>query len=400
MREIPELKYLEVFHTLQALVNSQYLPVKDEGSIDRALSLINSDPQVLNYRLDDDLPIEWAVRHDDPKMVKALLPFYMSQKSSLNIDGTPLLRYVFEEGQAEIAKFLLDNGFDRKELDGILTWHLISRYYRSEQFNLLLLDLYKKCELKEPEKFCIFDPKFKNQPLKKMLHEYYEVEAKLVEAWGTYYSDRLHGRQHTRPSKLPNPLVQGRFGCTIAQNAAIFNDLELLKQLEGVNGYKESLLIKDDANRTPIDSALHLGHYIAAYRLLCKSPRLIRDLFKCIEVPVFGLCKIISPALIFTIEVGIVGMVLFNLVAISNASILSGLFLTFACVGASFFLASRTSLHSNFNQQNFANIFSFGICAGIANFYACNDYIFNAKYDGAQDVPLYCYSPIKALFER
>ncbi len=107
-------RHAEVFPSIQPLCSPDGIE-PSAGRIEAVRALIKADPSVLQTRVFNDLPIEWAARINDLEMVKALAPFY-PKKRELRIDDgfdskTPLLVFAIEMWYMDLADFLWDNGF-------------------------------------------------------------------------------------------------------------------------------------------------------------------------------------------------------------------------------------------------------------------------------------------------
>ena len=102
---------------LHKLVSMDGINNFDYDRIKVSETLIELAPNILNLKWKDkDNPLEWAVRHNDPELLKALMPHYKEDKNKYvidhNISKESLLHYAEDMGYTELADILKKNGFE------------------------------------------------------------------------------------------------------------------------------------------------------------------------------------------------------------------------------------------------------------------------------------------------
>jgi ankyrin repeat protein len=94
----------------------------DYDRIRVAKTLIELAPNILNLKWNDkDNPLEWAVRHNDPELLEALIPHYAGTKSQYRVYNhiceDSLLHHAEVMGYTELADILKKNGFEYTKLE-------------------------------------------------------------------------------------------------------------------------------------------------------------------------------------------------------------------------------------------------------------------------------------------
>jgi ankyrin repeat protein len=102
---------------LHKLVSMDGINNFDYDRIKVSKTLIELAPNILNMKWNDkDNPLEWAVRHNDPELLKALMPHYAGTKNQYVIDDViskeSLLHYAEGMGYTELVGILKKNGFE------------------------------------------------------------------------------------------------------------------------------------------------------------------------------------------------------------------------------------------------------------------------------------------------
>jgi hypothetical protein len=190
---------------LHKLVSMDGINNFDYDRIKVSETLIELAPNILNLKWNDkDNPLEWAVRHNDPELLKALTPHYKEDKNKYvidhNISKESLLHYAEDMGYTELADILKKNGFEYttpEKLEKAIATNLPFPYDES----LTPLENEKRIKHNEKLNYYDFTPQ-KPKDAKPFLMTYRDGGTILTSDGRKFQSDSMIGfiKKHFYPS--------------------------------------------------------------------------------------------------------------------------------------------------------------------------------------------------------
>jgi ankyrin repeat protein len=238
--EATDLKGMGILHHLSAPKDIIDMQPFGFDRMEVAKAIIRLNPKVLDARWNGlDLPIEWAVRHDDVEMFEALMPHYKDIMTSLVVDDrhiddkesikpTSILKYAIEGDQARLLETILQNSEIK---------------YITEDVDFIINNYNKIRSLA---------PKFTEK-----------LDGKMEQ-----FLDDLSLGRHTLDFDQSLLIHRDANGNSLLHHASILGNEEVLKAILKTEEGKKCMFVKNNDGLTSLDIALRDLKYGMAMNLL------------------------------------------------------------------------------------------------------------------------------------